>query len=681
MHLKVRIKAISWKNIRQIEDLRYEVENLDGVNLLQIQNGYGKTTTLRLLRYIFMGTLPVDEEILSFRYIGDQIEGNRSEGEFWVDFLIDDVDYSIGIEFDFDSRIATFITVSPDRGGKIYGWEPPRKFKQKFYKKDDFVKLFVFDGEMAKELNETQGAKLIEYAIRQVTDLDKIVNLIGYDLGTDGTLDEILSNELDRIKASLDGRMKNLSSALEEVKKHIKAMKKREEEARKELDTITKNKENFEKELDNIDSGVETINNQLDDAKDKKKQAESDLRARTKEILEALFNPGVVIERVPEIKEFYSKIEKEKIPRLIGKTFLIDLMDGEKCLCGTHWNTEMKDYTKSNMENYLGDEIISTIKGIQTKVRESICPIHSIQGAIEELKNLKQAVKDNEDLIDTIRSSFDENKVTRIKQLSEQISKFEDRILKLEKEIEELTITDRGLINSNQYDINAYKATGEPYITPNKFKKCKNIYTLEKLKDYLQTELSSIEGLVNFDSAINLTKNVITEALNEILEELRNNVIDETNKHFLQMHAGGGDHQIRSLSNGLRFVNRYGDEMETVNMAAQLAAAYSYVTSMYNLGQIEVPLIIDSPTTGFGLGVARNWAKEIPDNYPQVIGFITSAEKVGLMEYVNNNNVSVSTIRRSKEGIKGSPQTGKMIIDKDRGFFENYEVDVDMVSV
>jgi hypothetical protein len=159
--------------------------------------------------------------------------------------------------------------------------------------------------------------------------------------------------------------------------------------------------------------------------------------------------------------------------------------------------------------------------------------------------------------------------------------------------------------------------------------------------------------------------------------KLRQSVIIKADRILQTIRATGGGLQLKSFNKGLQFTNSFGEIQDDVNMAAQLAGAYSYVTAMYEFGEIEVPLIIDSPVTGFGAGVAEDWAREIPEKFPQVIALITSLEKAGLLEMINDKkkNIYLSTIRRKDEKLNGKPQVGKMICDDNEKFFINYEME------
>ena len=73
---KIRIKSMTWSNVRNFEAIGYrnpeekEIFRLNETpySLLQIQNNYGKTTTMHLLRSIFTGIKIPEKFREGYRY-------------------------------------------------------------------------------------------------------------------------------------------------------------------------------------------------------------------------------------------------------------------------------------------------------------------------------------------------------------------------------------------------------------------------------------------------------------------------------------------------------------------------------------------------------------------------------------------------------------------------------------
>jgi len=677
--LIIKIKSIKWKSLREMEDLIVPINSLNGINLLQIQNGYGKTTTLELLRHIFTGKLPDKKVWSSYKY-KQQFGGDRSKSEFWVDLEIDEADYQIGIEFNHIQNVADFITISPEIGGRERGWRPPQNFKSKFENKPELVKLFIFNGEMADQLNRAQGATIIEDAIRQVTNLDKLYDLIrvGKTKVDKGQLQEIIESHLSKqsIQNASNAYAKN-QGYHQECIDHIIETEKWRDEQKSEIDEYEKRKQQIQKELDQMDKTQEEYFPRIQKALEKQTDAQNKVNRLTEELLDSIFNPANLhIDTWENVKGFHATLEKEKIPRTVGEQFIVELMDNIKCLCGTPWTKEMKIYTKEHMKKYLGNELLTCIKAMQSEVRESENN-DDIELLSQYISNSLDDVMKHKQEISNIRKLFDEDIAVKQKELSKELGTIIEKINQIQPLIEQIEEEDVNTIIMNGWDKDVRKRDGNFVVLPTKFRDCINLKMLEKLEAHIRNRLSELAGVKNLNRGVEITSLIVRNVLNTLMEKLRKIVITNANTIMEKMHAtGGGGVKLKSLNSGLKFTDYFGEEQDNVNMAAQLAGAYSYVTAMYMLGEIEVPLIIDSPVTGFGIGVAQNWAKEIPDKFPQVVAFITSMEKVGLIEIVSEDNVNteVVTIRRENEGIEGLPQSGKMICDMDDNFFENYEI-------
>ena len=116
---KIRIKRFYWENIRNFELLevpRKQDGYLDDrakTSLLLIQNGYGKTTTLYLLRALFTQT-PIPKNLIKdgYRY-RNKWGGDKNEiSKFYVELDINDEFWRLGIEIDPVSLTQKFTTFS-----------------------------------------------------------------------------------------------------------------------------------------------------------------------------------------------------------------------------------------------------------------------------------------------------------------------------------------------------------------------------------------------------------------------------------------------------------------------------------------------------------------------------------------------------------------------------------------
>jgi DNA sulfur modification protein DndD len=161
----MKIELAGWSS----EGLRcpdVEIELMTGdkiapVSLIQMPNGTGKTTTLTMIRAAMNGEAQgwTPGRIKSLRRPGE----SHSEGKFILNLRVDDQPLTFELTLNFDAGKAEYRTASVGSGGISPGWEPPLEVKR--FLDPRFVQLFVFDGEFADKLldsNESEASKAID---------------------------------------------------------------------------------------------------------------------------------------------------------------------------------------------------------------------------------------------------------------------------------------------------------------------------------------------------------------------------------------------------------------------------------------------------------------------------------------------------------------------------------------
>ena len=179
------IKQITWEWIGEFEkETILKFDEHKKISLVQITNGYGKTTTLVLLQHLFTNK-QFDE-----RFLVEQIqpkgpqskEGNNkseSEGRFEVLVEIDGKDWRLGITFDHIENKAQYYTVKPSGSGagRTNGWNPPLNFKRVFEGKHEIIRLFFLDAEISKEINKEIGRKTVTQSITDLSNLAPLITM------------------------------------------------------------------------------------------------------------------------------------------------------------------------------------------------------------------------------------------------------------------------------------------------------------------------------------------------------------------------------------------------------------------------------------------------------------------------------------------------------------------------
>ena len=118
------------------------------ITLIQMPNGTGKTTTLDLLRAALSGAAR-EGAWSSARVMEFQKRDNPSSiGTFELRLLLDKRRVTIIMEFDFENGYVSYKTT--EGHGQRKKFDPPPKFLR--FMREDFVKFYIFDGELADNL-------------------------------------------------------------------------------------------------------------------------------------------------------------------------------------------------------------------------------------------------------------------------------------------------------------------------------------------------------------------------------------------------------------------------------------------------------------------------------------------------------------------------------------------------
>ncbi|RMG31909.1 MAG: hypothetical protein D6732_14160 [Methanobacteriota archaeon] len=673
--LTIAIEKIRWKNIREIEDLEIKIQK-KGVTLLQIQNGYGKTTTLTLLRCIVTGKLPPELGIPidSFKYKGPEVVDDPDTGLFSVTFEINGSTYIFEIEFDYVLKEANFYTVSDVLGGRKEGWFPPNDFSTKFKDKLLLAKTFLFDGETSEEINSRSGF-LLE-SLREITDLNLVYELI--DDGPDKRSLQRLISDIAKNNGFKDATKKyqKLENSYIDLLNHINQVEDRKSEIENRLIVLDEAIGNKEQTINDIIGSDSEIKERVDEAKRLLIEQQKEIEQKTSELRLSLMNPEYAISKMDHLMHFYREIDRLKVPKIAGRSFFEELLNSRMCVCGREITEEERKYMKSRMNDYLADDIISVVRPMQDLVLNPPANLSPYSFIAEELEALLDEKMELENELAALQDRLSEDLQKKIQELQDEITRLKLEQDQLIDELEEITSNDAVQIKREGWDKGVIKKDNEFYTQKAKFTKCKNLFTLRKLKKHLRDEMNKVSNVHEFGTVVEIIQEVLSDAMDRTMEEIIDLVEKTLNTYYntLVPHV----HQtirIRGSDNfELTFYNAKNEPLNSVHQASKLAAAYSFISAIFTVGRVQLPLVADSPVTSFSNNVAEEWGKTISKLFPQVIAFITSMEKGGLTGLIANSETMVATVKRENEDLEGKNASGKMICTFDRDLFKKYDV-------
>ncbi len=226
----MKIELQGWSS----EGLRCADANIDltihgkiaPVSLVQMPNGTGKTTTLKLLMAALAGEADKwsPEEVRNLQRPQDK----SAKGVFRVNLLVDDRPLTFELVLDFAEGQALYRTTSPGSGGVTQGYRPPPSVNP--FLRPQFIDLFVLDGEMARRLldpTQSEAVKAID-ALCQLYLLNDISSFA----------EDSWRKETKKSNEKSASGLSNWQNAKTAISKRISELTSVQSRAKKELDEL-----------------------------------------------------------------------------------------------------------------------------------------------------------------------------------------------------------------------------------------------------------------------------------------------------------------------------------------------------------------------------------------------------------------------------------------------------------
>ena len=624
--MKMRILQIKYKNIREFSDLTISLKNDNSiypVSLIQMPNGLGKTTTMNLLRYSLNGMA----ESLDEKTVRDYKGNNGDQGEFEVKISIENEIFYIVLAFNFHRGKITYYTSRATEGaagGRIKGYHLPQEIKAILT--NNFVRLFVFDGELASSILDLSKNEA-ENAIKALYSIDKIL-----------AIQEWIAEIVDSAQKEAESNVITTNQGIKQLNTRLKNAKSKLTELIKEKEGYEKDRDKLlEKKLETIQS-LEKITESNDELASKLIKSQFDIQEINKLILvnttTILNNSRDPINIHPilkkRIEQLGTEMTKLKLPRSTSSEFFEELTDKDnyECICGRTLEKAIKTLSEK-MRDFLSDDQIGVINNIKTTLRVTT-EHEDIYILVEEAKKLSKRFHLEKTNYGTLKSQLklsDEEKL--LKTLLDQKEE-------CTKKIDDLEICIKAITATSREDIKELDLDWEENI-----KLCKE--RIKELKDRYNESL----GIIHFSKKADILYKIIEEICELALRNLKEEIKNRANKKIVKI-LSREDILISEIGTSLKILNRSG-----VSEGQKLTIAYSFLSSMFEGAMNDLPFLVDSPAGSLDLEVRREVSQLIPPLFNQFIVFITSGEKDGFADtFYNQNNVQFLTLWKEHKSSK-----------------------------
>jgi hypothetical protein len=635
--MKINILEMQYKNIREMKDLAIDLTD-NGVprhvSLVQMPNGVGKTTTMELIRYCLdKGAADLNEKkILSFK----PPKTEARNGEFRIKLSVDDQIRFVTIRFDYENPSVKYFTTTTEKGGIVEGLDLGQEIEP-WLKNKNFVRLFVFDGELAGELLSSESTSA-EEAINSLYHLDNLRDLYA----PDGIIDRISLERMTGASTEVqtDQGKKALRTKLRNAMSCMKTLEKEKETRERKLEILRSQIRKDKDKRDHLREEDEHLIKEYEKLKAQDKILENSIVEATERLLNAMRFPHNLSEAISEkLGVLATQMGKLKLPKTQSMEFFEELSECPECICGRPIGNKEKQAIKEKAKDYLTEDNIGEINAIKSSIK-SLPEREDLRALLESIKKLNRDRKLNE------RELLKLDRQTKSKEI---IGKLNDRIAQLGiKESEEAGYV-AILIENRKEEQEELGLTWEVNID----------LCGKKIKEW-QTQLAEATNTVDFMNRATVLKKILEQVNEKSLVRLKKNILAKTNEKIERI-LGSKDIAISEIGSFLYLSDRSG-----VSEGQKLSIAYAFLSTLFSQSPHELPFIVDTPAAPLDLSVRREVAQILPNLFTQIVVFITSGERDGFADrfYSQKGDCLFLTVRKYK---------GDVCLEKDLDFFRGFQ--------
>lgn len=628
-------------------------DRIASVSLIQMPNGTGKTTTLTMIRAAMSGEAQkwLPAKIKSLRRPGE----SHSEGKFILNLRVDGQPLTFELMLDFEAGKAEYRTTSVGSGGIKPGWEPPPEVKK--FLDSRFVQLFVFDGEFADKLldsNESEAAKAID-ALFQLYLLQDIQQI------AEDAWEAATKNRTAKAEKGLSQRRNKVDT----LRKRIEQVVKARSEAFTELEILNPEIDALEQKISEQIGTEQSLREDFEAKKREEINARNQVEISASEVMVRIRQPHLLHEAFAQsLSELKLQLDRLRLPASTSSQFFSELLEEEECICGRPLDSHSREVISKRRELYLAEDT----SGILNALKQDI-DVQVRQGGNETAADLTQKLEQLEQAV--LASTLAETAVRALEQ--ELIDKGDD-------ELKEWT-EDRGRKLTRKQQLESLLKEIDRGANYDDNEKTSCLAALTRQLKEAEKDLAEITGTLELREKTNVLQAIAKQALEKAQANLRIAIADECNKR-LEKVLSRDPIRIGKIDRSLKLRNQEG-----ASVGQTLSVGYTFLTTLLSRGQHQFPLIVDSPANPLSMEVRREIAKLIPDLCKQFVAFTISSERAGFTDVIHSssgNATKFMTLFRRTAGTEelelslpteGVTKTPNAVLVEGKEYFDQFDLD------
>jgi len=606
--MKIELKGWESKGLR-CPDVVIDLSMNGGIApiaLIQMPNGTGKTTTLNMLRASMSGEAEKwgEQEIKRYRRPGEE----NQKGVFSVHLLVDSKPLTFELTLDFEEGTARYRTTSPGSGGVMHGWHPPATVHR--FLTENFVRLFVFDGEFADRLLDNSKSE----AERAIDALCQLYLLEDISRESEDAWQKASRNKSVKTDQGL-GIWQKKEEKLKARIHHISEIKKK---AGAEIEKLSADISDLDIKISERMGNQKHLRDKYEEKKREENEAQKEVEKSTIGVMVLIRQPQTLSTSFAnDLIELKDQLDKLKLPSSTSSQFFVELIEEAECICGRPMNSEAKSTIQEKAKRYLGEETSGVLNALKTNIDSMVMQEESsresdLTSAIEILDANITKKRQIEAVTRALWEQLIEEGDDELKQWERTLQDKKGRKDKLEELLEEIEReSDDGDEDKSIEKINCLK-------------------TLRKLLKEAVNKISEITGTLELREKTSLLQKICEIALAKSREYIRTELTSECNEKLRKVLARS-PLQVDSIGRSLKLKNQDG-----ASVGQTLSVGYTFLTNLLHRGMHQFPLVVDSPANPLSIEVRREIGKLVPSLCKQFVGFTISSEREGFVSSMDS---------------------------------------------
>jgi DNA sulfur modification protein DndD len=615
----MKLNLLGWKceGLRCPDfNIQLDYNESSSATFLQMPNGTGKTTTLRLLKRSLYKHDFKSTEIEQYQAKNNEY---KKEGLFQAKFSVEGKIFYTTIKFDFEKKTYNYLSSLTDEGGQLSDFKLPEEIEN-IVDKELIDLLFV---DLEKDVNpmfrsHQTGA---QEAIRKFCKINLLKNIINdfeeyknkkrKENIKSGNIQTEINTEETRINKILN-KIIEVEKKVEEYKNYLNETENEYIEGKRRLDEILENDTQHKNKIKEYENRKDNIKSKYDEILIKN--------------FESIKTVGTYENALKtEVIKFVNDLDEMGLPEEEVRIFFDKILKKENCICGELLTTEKIKIIQKEMNSFISIKEAGIITAIKAIVNENI--------------NKKEPVDLN----------LNSKKIQEYKQeldaLNENIKLIRDRALKddfdLSKKIESLG--ENRAIKKEFLD----KTINQEWKARHNEENTESLISLKEQKKIVEKKLAELSGTKDIEEKVLKLTEIIEEAMKAAENQISKEITLECNKKINTM-----------LTKNPIFINSI---EKNIVLDGQLEGSTGqearigiiFLLTILERSTIQFPLIVDTPVKGMDNAAKRRTAHFISELKSQFLCFVIDSDKPNFTDEFYNlnkqNSNFITAFRRSDE--------------------------------